>query len=90
MTRTDEWNGEPLRAANEVRDNSPIHYRIHNVDGGALLAFGTARPGPSGWLDIAQHYARVQAANPSRFLVLRQYDGPAGDAFGRKVGPGSQ
>lgn len=86
----DTWNGEPLDSASEVRDNTPIHYRIHDVDGAGLLAFGTARPGPRGWLQIADHYGRVQAAHPGRFLVLRQYDAPAGGEFDHEVGPVSE
>jgi hypothetical protein len=87
VTRNDTWNGEPLDRVSEVHDHAAIHYRIHDVDGGRLLAFGTARPGPRGWLDIAAHYRQVQAAHPGLFLVLREYDAEAGGDFGREVGP---
>lgn len=84
---TDLWDGAPLADAAQVKDNEPIHYRIHDVDGAGLLGFGTAHPGPSGWLQIASHHARVQAAHPGRFLLLRRYDRPAGDEFDHEVGP---
>lgn len=90
MSRSDTWNGDRLDAADEVRDHTPIHYRIHDVDGAGLLGFGTARPGPAGWLQIADHYKRVQAANPGRFLALRRYDRPAGEEFDHEVGPATQ
>lgn len=85
----DEWNGEPLSRASQLQDNEPIHYRIHDADGAGLLAFGTARPGASGWLDIAGHYREVQGAHPGQFLVLRRYNAPAGPAFERRTGPAS-
>lgn len=84
---TDAWDGMDLSDAVQVKDNESIHYRIHDADGAGLLGFGTARPGPSGWLQVADHYGRVQAANPGRFLVLRRYDRSAGDEFDREVGP---
>lgn len=86
----DAWNGEPLSDATQVKNNEPIHYRIHDADGAGLLGFGTARSGPAGWLQIADHYKRVQEANPGRFLVLRQYDRPAGSEFDREVGPAQE
>lgn len=84
---TDRWGDHPLDDAEQVKDNEPIHYRIHDVDGAGLVGFGTAHPGPSGWLQIADHHSRVQDANPGRFLVLSRYDQPAGDGFDREVGP---
>jgi hypothetical protein len=86
---TDYWGDLPLDDAEQVKDNEPIHYRIHDADGSGVLAFGTARPGPSGWLQIADHHGRVQAANPGRFLILRRYDQSAGDGFDYEVGPAS-
>lgn len=86
----DFWDDAPLSDATQVQDSEPIHYRIHDADGRGLLGFGTARPGPSGWLQIARHHARVQAANPGRHLVLRRYDRPAGDEFDHEVGPAAE
>ncbi|MFE5688381.1 hypothetical protein [Streptomyces sp. NPDC056512] len=41
----DEWNGNRLSDAAQLKDNEPIHYRIHDADGAGRLGFGTARPG---------------------------------------------
>lgn len=87
---TDIWDGKPLASAREVRDTAPIHYRIHDADGWGLLAFGTARPGPAGWLQVADHYERVREAHPGRSLVLRRYDRAAGEGFDYEVGPASE
>lgn len=84
---TDSWQGEPLSDASIVNEHEPIHYRIHDADGAGLLGFGTARPGPSGYMDIAAHYQEIQEAHPGSYLVLRRYDRPAGERFDRAVGP---
>lgn len=81
----DTWNDRPLADANPVREQEPIHYRVHDADGGRLLGFGTARSGD--YLSVTDHYRRIQSANPGRFLVLRRYDRPAGDEFSHTEGP---
>lgn len=86
---TEYWDDVPLTDAAQVHDNESIHYRIHDADGAGLLAFGTARPGPSGWLDVADHYQEIQDARPGQHLVLRRYDASAGPAFERRTGPAS-
>ncbi|MET9509409.1 hypothetical protein ABZX62_13145 [Streptomyces flavidovirens] len=67
---TDTWNGEPLADAKSV--NEDIHYRIHDVDTGALLVFGTGRGGALG--AVVAHCRRVEDAHPGRRLVIRAYD----------------
>ncbi|MGW1171993.1 hypothetical protein [Streptomyces sp. NPDC002550] len=53
-----------------------IHCRIHDVDTGELLGFGS--PGGSGALGAAvQHFQEVQQENPGRRLSIRTYDEPA-------------
>lgn len=80
----DAWSGEPLAAAEVVTGD--IHYRIHDVDGGELLGFGTAQ-GSSALATVVSHYRRIESAHPGRHLVLRQYTAPAGGQFDRHVGP---
>lgn len=80
----DTWSGQPLAAADVV--TGALHYRVHDVDSGELLAFGTAR-GSSALAAIVSHYRRVESAYPGRHLVLRQYTAPAGEGFAQHVGP---
>lgn len=81
----DTWNGRLLADASPVREQEPIHYRVHDADSGRLLGFGTARGGD--YVAVADHYRRIQNANSGRSLVLRRYDRPAGDEFSRTEGP---
>lgn len=79
----DEWDGQRLAPANRMKDD--IHYRVHAVDGGRLLGFGTGRSGSLG--SVVGHCAAIQAAYPGVHLVIRQYDGPAGDDLTWREGP---
>lgn len=80
---TDKWNGRSLAPANRM--SKDIHYRVHAADGGRLLGFGTGRSGGLG--SVVAHCAEIQAAYPGVHLVMRQYDGPAGEDFDRPEGP---
>jgi hypothetical protein len=79
----DEWDGRHLAPANRMSDD--IHYRVHAVDGGRLLGFGTGRS--EGLGSVVAHCAEIQAAHPGVHLVIRQYDGPAGAGFDYPEGP---
>jgi len=79
----DVWNGEPLAVAKVVKDD--IHYRVHDVDTGELLGFGTARGGSLA--SMTAHCRRIEDAHPGRHLVIRQYDQPAGPQHPRPAGP---
>lgn len=78
----DTWDGDPLADANVLKVD--VHYRIHDVDTGKLLGFGTALRGVLG--AMTEHCRRVADANPGRFLVVRQYDRPAGPQFENEAG----
>lgn len=81
----DTWNGRLLADASPVREQEPIHYRVHDADSGRLVGFGTVRGGD--YAAVADHYRQIQMANSGRSLVLRRYDRPAGDEFSRTEGP---
>jgi hypothetical protein len=70
----DTWQGKTMT---EVKVTGPIiNYRIHDVDSGELLGFGS--PGGEGALGAAvQHFQDVQAEHPGRRIIIRTYDGPA-------------
>ena len=80
---TDSWQGEPLTVASPLKED--IHYRVHDVNTGELLGFGTGRKGSLG--AVVDHCAQIQAAHPGRHLVIRQYDQAAGPKFDRPLGP---
>jgi ABC-type sugar transport system substrate-binding protein len=67
----DTWNGKRLTDAQPVADDQ-IHYRIHAVDDGALLGFGS--PGGGALQAAVRHFLDVQAEHPGRRIVIRQYD----------------
>ncbi|MFD7186288.1 hypothetical protein ACFV90_40795 [Streptomyces sp. NPDC059904] len=73
---SDTWKGQPLSDAQPVQGLADeIHYRIHAVDDGELLGFGTASGAA---LDGAlRHYLSVQREHPGRRILIRQYDGSA-------------
>lgn len=79
----DEWDDQRLTPASPLRND--IHYRVHAVDGGKLLGFGTGRAGSLG--SVVGHCVEIQAAYPGVHLVIRQYDGPAGGDFTWREGP---
>lgn len=70
----DTWQGKTMTDATVT---SPvIHYRIHAVDSGELLGFGS--PGGEGALgEAVRHFQDLQAKNPGRRIVIRTYDQPA-------------
>ncbi|MFF1561825.1 hypothetical protein [Streptomyces sp. NPDC058279] len=73
---SDLWQGQPLADASPVTGEADtIHYRIHAVDDGELLAFGTASGGALHAVMV--HVHDVQLDHPHRRIVVRQYDGPA-------------
>ena len=70
----DTWQGKTLTDAEATHPD--IHYRIHDVNTGELLGFGS--PGGDGALNAAvRHFQDVQAENPGRRLIIRTYGEPA-------------
>lgn len=70
----DIWQGKAMTDAKVMAPT--INYRIHDVDSGELLGFGS--PGGEGALGAAvQHFQEVQAEHPGRRIVIRTYDEPA-------------
>lgn len=70
----DTWQGKTMTEAKVT--STVINYRIHDVDSGELLGFGS--PGGESALGAAvQHFQDVQAEHPGRRIVIRMYDEPA-------------
>jgi hypothetical protein len=72
----DVWKGQALSDAQPVDGEADeIHYRIHAVDGGELLGFGSASG--NALAAAVRHFVRVQGEHPGRRIVIREYDGRA-------------
>lgn len=73
---SDTWQGKELTGS-PILGFLNVHYRIHDVDTGELLGFGTSGGDGGALMSVVQHYSEVQEKNQGRRIVIRAYEEPA-------------